>query len=163
MPVYVTRCQVCWQQETEPRHICSHVCLFVSSVFANVSRDICKIPSFFSSSLYRKLDPGDSGFVTRYSHPPLPQLAHAEGGRGEKRDAWCLFGSFANGQQRVPSVLHSLCLHPSASAFAQRGVHPILGRFGTADSRFSHPGVPSAEAANPVVPHKSTRAAPTTP
>lgn len=36
------------------------------SEFKSVAKEVCKLPSFFSTSLFRKIDVNSTGFVTRY-------------------------------------------------------------------------------------------------
>lgn len=40
---------------------------FVMSEFKSVTREICKLPSFFSTALFRRIDTNGSGIVTRYA------------------------------------------------------------------------------------------------
>lgn len=41
-------------------------CLYVSE-FKLVTKEICKLPSFFSPSLFRKIDVNSTGLITRYT------------------------------------------------------------------------------------------------
>jgi hypothetical protein len=42
---------------------------FSNLEFRSVTKDICKLPTFLSSSLFRKIDTGETGIVTRYASP----------------------------------------------------------------------------------------------
>lgn len=47
----------------------SFLSLYISIGFAEfklVAREICKLPSFSSTSLFRKIDVGGTGYITRY-------------------------------------------------------------------------------------------------
>jgi hypothetical protein len=39
---------------------------FVATEFRMVTRELCKIPSFFTTVLFAKIDKDNTGFVTRY-------------------------------------------------------------------------------------------------
>lgn len=40
------------------------------SEFKPVTKEICKVPSFFSTALFRKIDSDSTGVVTRYVYSP---------------------------------------------------------------------------------------------
>eukprot|EP01018_Ginkgo_biloba_P010030 Gb_22054 [translate_table: standard] len=40
----------------------------ILSEFVPVTKEVCNLPSFFSRSLFKKIDMGNTGFVTRYDY-----------------------------------------------------------------------------------------------
>ncbi|KAL5990536.1 hypothetical protein ACLOJK_011438 [Asimina triloba] len=41
---------------------------FLLSEFKLITREVCKLPSFFSTSLFRRIDVGCTGMITKYAH-----------------------------------------------------------------------------------------------
>jgi len=58
--------------EWAPRLICYLIApwtdsqAYFAAAFTPVTKDICKLPSFFSSSLFKKLDINNTGLVTKF-------------------------------------------------------------------------------------------------
>lgn len=53
----------------EYKFVCSkvYVMFFGYAEFKAVTKEVCKLPTFLSSALFRKIDTGCSGIVTRYA------------------------------------------------------------------------------------------------
>lgn len=59
---------------------------FVISEFKSVTKEICKLPSFFSSTLFRKIDVDCTGIITRYSHNIIEKTCFRKRKKGKSGD-----------------------------------------------------------------------------